>query len=70
MNKEDMIKDNLTKICLCRGITKATIKKCIKEGSTTLEDIKKNTGAMNGGCRGSRCKEKIIDILNNKGEIS
>lgn len=69
MNKEEMIKDKLTKICLCRGITKATIKNCIKEGSTTLEDIKKNTGAMNGGCRGVRCREKIMEILKNKGEM-
>lgn len=63
MNKEEMIKDKLTKVCICRGITRATIKSCIKEGHDTLESIKKNTGAMDGGCKGNRCRSKIEEIL-------
>ena len=69
MDKENIIKDNLTKICVCKGVSKGTIKSCIKNGSSTLEDIKKNTGAMTGGCKGARCKSKIQELLDNKGEI-
>ena len=55
--------DKLTKICLCKVISKAEIKKAIKNGAKTLEDVQKITGAGSGGCRGHRCTPMIEVIL-------
>lgn len=63
MDKDQMIKDKLTKVCLCRGVDKFTIKECIKEGAKTVEDIRENTGATGGGCKGARCRAKIVEML-------
>lgn len=60
---EDIMKDKLTKVCLCKGINKHTIKESILEGAKTVEDVKKQTGATCGGCGGKRCKDKIIEII-------
>ncbi|MBX4262640.1 (2Fe-2S)-binding protein [Clostridium estertheticum] len=62
-NINSEILDKLTKICLCKVISKATIKKAIKNGAKTLEDVQKVTGAGSGGCRGHRCTPMIEDIL-------
>ena len=56
-------KDKLVKICLCKGVNKHTIKECISEGSITIDDIAKNTGATTGGCKGRRCKSKIQELI-------
>lgn len=58
------ILDKLTKVCLCRGISRASIKKAIKNGNKTLEDIQKATGAGTGSCCGRRCTPKIQQLLN------
>lgn len=63
------IMDKLTKVCLCKGISRATIKKAIVNGAKTVEDVRKATGATTGGCGGRRCTPKIqqlIDEYNNK----
>ncbi|OEH85108.1 (2Fe-2S)-binding protein [Desulfuribacillus stibiiarsenatis] len=57
------IKDKLTKTCLCNGITRATIKKTIKEGADSLEKVKHSTKAGSGTCKGNRCDYKIIELL-------
>lgn len=57
------MKDKLVKICLCRGVTKHTLKEVIKEGNVTIDDIAKNTGATLGGCKGSRCRAKIEELI-------
>lgn len=62
-NINNKILDKLTKICLCKVISKAAIKKAIKNGAKTLEDVQKVTGAGSGGCRGNRCTPMIEDIL-------
>ncbi|MBU3075992.1 (2Fe-2S)-binding protein [Clostridium estertheticum] len=62
-NINSKVLDKITKICLCKVISKATIKKAIKNGAKTLEDVQKVTGAGSGGCRGHRCTPMIEDIL-------
>ena len=62
-NINNKVLDKLKKICLCKVISKATIKKAIKNGAKTLEDVQKVTGAGSGGCRGNRCTPMIQDIL-------
>ena len=59
------LKDKLTKVCICKGISKATMKKAIKGGASTLEDVQKTTGAGSGPCGGKRCTPKILELLEN-----
>ena len=60
---EEEIKDKLTKTCVCRQVTRATIKAAIKEGADTLDKVKAKTGAMTGCCKGRRCKGSIEDLI-------
>ena len=63
LNQE--ILDKLTKVCLCKGITRATMKKAIATGADTVDKVKKATGAGSGSCGGKRCTPKIQDLLDN-----
>lgn len=53
----------MSNICLCRGISEETIVKAVKDGATSFADVKEETGAGAGGCRGGRCKCKIEEII-------
>lgn len=55
------ILDKLTKVCLCKGISRASIKKSILNGAKTIEEVRKATGA--GSCCGRRCTPKIEQLL-------
>ncbi|MDF2678355.1 MAG: hypothetical protein K0Q97_2705 [Bacillota bacterium] len=55
--------DKLTKVCLCKGISRATIKNTIKNGANTVTEVQKATGAGSGSCKGKRCTEKIQQLL-------
>ncbi len=55
--------DKLTKVCLCKGISRASIKKAIAQGADSLEKVQKATGAGSGPCGGKRCTPKILDLL-------
>ncbi len=57
------ILDKLTKVCLCKGISRASMKKAINGGATTLEAVQKATGAGSGSCGGRRCGPKIEELL-------
>jgi bacterioferritin-associated ferredoxin len=61
LNKD--ILDKLTKVCICKGISRATIKKTIEGGADSLEAVQKATGAGSGGCGGKRCTPKIQELL-------
>lgn len=61
LNKE--VLDKLTKVCVCKAITKDTIKKSISNGNDTLEKVVADTGATTGACKGCRCKSKIIELI-------
>ena len=56
--------DKITKVCLCKAITRTTIKKAITDGADTLEKVQKATGAGSGSCKGRKCTPKILDLLN------
>lgn len=60
---EEIIKDKLTKTCTCKQITKHVIKEAIQKGAKDLDAIKETTGAMTGCCKGSRCKQSIVKML-------
>jgi bacterioferritin-associated ferredoxin len=67
-NINNEIMDKLTKVCVCKGISRASIKKAIAEGAVTIEEIKKMTGAGSGSCNGRRCTEKIQKLLDEFGD--
>ena len=62
-NLNNEILDKLTKVCLCKAISKATIKKAIHNGAITVEEVQKITGAGSGGCKGHRCTPIIEELL-------
>lgn len=55
--------DKLTKVCLCKAISRAKIKDAIKAGAHTVEAVSKATGSCTGGCNGYRCKPKIQSLI-------
>ncbi|GAA0176733.1 (2Fe-2S)-binding protein [Clostridium sediminicola] len=57
------IMDKITKTCTCKSITRATIKKAINNGATTVEEVEKTTGAGSGSCKGKNCSAKIQEII-------
>ncbi len=62
-NINNEIMDKLTKVCLCKAISRATIKKAIQNGAKTVEEVQKIIGAGTGGCKGNRCTPKIEELL-------
>lgn len=62
-NMNQDILDKLTKVCICKGIPRSTIKTAIKNGACTLEEVQKATGAGSGSCGGKRCGPKIQELL-------
>ena len=62
-NINDEIMDKLTKVCICKAIPRSTIRKAIRNGARTLDEVQKVTGAGSGGCNGTRCSPKIEELL-------
>lgn len=63
-NLNQEILDKITKVCVCKAISRATIKDVIAKGAHTVDDVVKITGACTGGCKGFRCKDKIQTLIN------
>lgn len=59
--------DKLTKVCLCKGISRAAIKKAIADGADTIAKVHKATGVGSGSCHGRRCTPKIKELLREHG---
>jgi len=64
MKEQDII-EGLKPICLCKGIKKSVFLKHIRAGLTTVEDLRKATGAGSGSCKGQRCTPRIAELLDN-----
>lgn len=62
-NINEEIMDKLTKVCICKGIPRSTIKKVIREGASTVAQVQKATGAGSGPCGGRRCTPRIEQLL-------
>lgn len=66
MDQEELnseIMDKMTKVCICKGIPRSTMKKAIANGADTLQKVQQATGAGSGPCGGRRCTPKILDLL-------
>ena len=53
----------MANVCLCRGVSEEKIVEAVKNGATCFEEVKEETGAGAGGCRGGRCKCNIEMII-------
>lgn len=60
---EQEIKDKITKVCICRSISRATIKNAIKDGAKSIQEVKRATGATSGACKGARCTHVIEELI-------
>jgi bacterioferritin-associated ferredoxin len=65
--KEQDIIEGLKPVCICKGIRMRVFLERIKDGLTTVEELKKATGAGSGSCRGERCTPRIREILDKHG---
>lgn len=65
-NNQQEILDKMTKVCICKAISRAKIKKAIQDGAHTLEEVQKATGAGSGSCGSRRCTPKILELLDNE----
>ena len=50
-------------LCRCMDITLEDVKYAIKEGFTTIEDIKRYVGVGTGPCQGKTCLSMLAGIL-------
>lgn len=62
-NIQSEIIDKLTKTCVCKGISRATIKNAIHNGAKSLKQVQQVTGSGTGSCCGRRCSPKIEELL-------
>ena len=67
--KEQEIIEGLKPVCICKGIKKKTILEKIKAGLTTVDELKRATGAGSGPCKGERCTPRILGCLREQGRI-
>ena len=58
-NINQEVLDKITKVCVCKSITKEKIKEAIKSGAKTVEEVKAITDAGTGACKGYRCTSAI-----------
>lgn len=67
MDEQEII-EGMKPVCLCKGIRKSMFLKHIRAGITTLEGLRKATGAGSGSCKGKRCTPKIEELLREEQE--
>ena len=65
MDQKEIL-EGLKPICLCQGIRQKVFVEKIKSGITTLEGLRKATGAGSGSCGGKRCTPRIKELLEKK----
>ena len=50
-------------VCACMDVTKAEVLQAVSRGAKGFEAVKRRTGAGFGRCQGSRCRKRIMDIM-------
>ena len=64
METQKELLDKFKKVCICKGITGATITKAIKEGALSFEALRRVIGTGTGNCKARRCRLKIVERVN------
>ena len=50
-------------VCHCRDVTRGEILEAIRRGASTLDGVKRRTGAGMGRCQGGRCLLPVLEAL-------
>lgn len=50
-------------VCKCNYVFETTIREAIRSGATTVNGVRRRTGACMGRCAGSYCEDKIIELI-------
>ena len=50
-------------VCKCNKIFEITIREAIRRGATTINGVRRRTGACMGRCAGSYCEDKVMEII-------
>ena len=50
-------------LCQCEDVTKAEVLAAIRRGAVTVDGVKRRAGAGMGRCQGSRCQQRIVELL-------
>ncbi len=50
-------------VCKCNRVFEITIREAIKKGATTVNGVRRRTGACMGRCAGSYCEDKVMEII-------
>lgn len=65
MDQQEIL-DKMTKVCICKAVSRQTIKKAIADGADSVEAVWSMTNTGNGGCKGRRCRPKIQELLDER----
>lgn len=52
-----------TPICKCKHVLQETIEKAVKNGASSVEEVRRTTGATDGACKGARCKGLVEHLI-------
>lgn len=50
-------------VCRCRDVTKGEILEAVRRGASTVDGVKRRTGAGMGRCQGSRCGQEVMELV-------
>ena len=50
-------------LCACRDVTEGEVRDAVHRGATTVEAVRRRTGAMMGTCQGGRCLAEIQEVI-------
>jgi len=52
-----------THICRCEEVSEQEIRQAIADGATTVNGVKRRTGAGMGLCQGRTCRRLIVNLI-------
>ncbi len=55
-------------VCQCMDVTRSEVLQAVQRGAFDFESVKRRVGAGFGSCQGSRCRRRVMKILNKGGE--
>lgn len=53
-------------VCPCMDVTRSEILQAVDRGAFDFESVKRRTGAGFGRCQGSRCRRRVMDLIDRK----
>lgn len=57
-------------ICRCRDVSRGELLEAVRRGASTVDGVKRRTGAGTGCCQGSRCTQAVVELLARERRIS